>query len=91
MKVKVRAVGNREPKPVYIEGEFIKLESLIKFAGLTQTGGEAKIAVLEGRVSVNGETALQRGKKIHPGDVVRYENTELKVLASGGEQQHDGQ
>lgn len=55
---------------VEISTEFIKLDSFLKFAGLTDTGGQAKELVLEGQVKVNGEICTMRGKKIHPGDTV---------------------
>ena len=50
--------------------EFIKLDALLKFSGLADTGGEAKILVQEGQVTVNGEVCTMRGKKIRPGDRV---------------------
>lgn len=55
---------------ITIKTPFIKLDSLLKFAGLTETGGDAKIVVAEGRVTVNGEVCTQRGKKIFPGDKI---------------------
>lgn len=55
---------------VQIATEFIKLDSLLKFAGVVGTGGEAKDAVQSGDVIVNGEVCTMRGKKIRPGDVV---------------------
>ena len=55
---------------VEIKTEFIKLDSFIKFAGITDTGGQAKELVLEGQVKVNGEVCTMRGKKIRPGDQV---------------------
>lgn len=55
---------------ILIHTEFIKLDSLLKFAGLAETGGEAKAMVQEGLVKVNGEVCTMRGKKIRPGDVV---------------------
>ena len=55
---------------VQITTEFIKLDSLLKFAGVVGTGGEAKDAVQSGDVTVNGEVCTMRGKKIRPGDVV---------------------
>ncbi|MEA5151193.1 MAG: RNA-binding S4 domain-containing protein [Oscillospiraceae bacterium] len=64
---------------IEIDTEYIKLDSLLKFAGLTGTGGEAKEAVAGGLVSVNGEVCTMRGKKIHPGDRVGFENTELEI------------
>ena len=53
---------------VKIETEFIKLQDLLKFAGAVETGGEAKLLIQEGRVSVNGEVCTMRGKKLCPGD-----------------------
>ena len=53
---------------VKIETEFIKLQDLLKFAGAVETGGEAKLLIQEGRVSVNGQVCTQRGKKLRPGD-----------------------
>ena len=55
---------------VQITTEFIKLDSLLKFAGVVGTGGEAKDAIQRGDVTVNGEVCTMRGKKIRPGDVV---------------------
>lgn len=71
-------------KQIEITTEFIKLDSLLKFAGLVMTGGEAKEAVQEGYVSVNGEVCLMRGKKIRPGDVVAFDGEELEVVAGEG-------
>ena len=64
---------------IKITTEFIKLQDLLKFASLVSTGGEAKIRIIEGEVSVNGEICTQRGKKIRPGDSVRIDGTELTV------------
>ncbi len=64
---------------VKIKTEFIKLDSLLKFAGLTETGGEAKEAVQDGAVSVNGEVCTMRGKKIRSGDKVTVEDYEIIV------------
>ena len=62
-----------------IKTDFIKLDSLLKFAGLTGTGGEAKYVISEGMVKVNGEVCTQRGKKIRPGDRIEFSGTELEV------------
>ena len=55
---------------IQITTEFIKLDQLLKFANVVATGGEAKIAIQEGDVVVNGEVCTMRGKKIRPGDRV---------------------
>ena len=64
---------------IAIHTEFIKLHDLLKFAGATGTGVEAKNLIQDGQVSVNGEVCLQRGKKLRPGDVVSLNGRELTV------------
>ena len=59
-----------QEQTVNITTEYIKLDALLKFAGAVETGGEAKQAVQEGQVTVNGEVCTMRGKKCRPGDVV---------------------
>ena len=67
---------------VAIHTEFIKLDQLLKYAGVAMTGGEAKEIVAVGAVSLNGEPCLARGKKIRPGDVVTVDGElELKVVS----------
>lgn len=66
---------------ITIETEFIKLDSLLKFSGLCETGGEAKEVIAEGLVSVNGEVCTARGKKIRPGDRVSLDGESLEVEA----------
>lgn len=58
---------------ITITTEFIKLQDLMKFADMVSSGGEAKVLIQEGEVSVNGEVCLQRGRKIRPGDVVSFQ------------------
>lgn len=64
---------------IEITREYIKLQDLLKLAGLTYTGGEAKVMVQEGLVKVNGEVCTMRGKKIRPGDRVEFEGKTLEV------------
>lgn len=63
-----------------IRTEFIKLDSLLKFANILPTGGEAKLAIQQGAVSVNGEVCTQRGKKGPPRRRVCIEEFELQVV-----------
>lgn len=58
---------------VQIETEFIKLDQLLKFAGIAYSGSDAKELIWSGAVSVNGEVCEMRGKKLYPGDVVFLE------------------
>lgn len=57
-----------ESYEIKIHTEFIKLQDLLKFAGAVETGGDAKLIIQEGRVFVNGEICMMRGKKLRPGD-----------------------
>ena len=66
-------------KTITITTEFIKLQDLLKFATLVETGGEAKELIQGGEVQVNGETCTMRGKKIRPGDVVAFDGQKLTV------------
>ena len=55
---------------VRIETEYIKLDQILKFASIVQSGGEAKILISDGQVLVNGEVCLKRGKKIRKDDII---------------------
>ena len=66
-------------KEISINTEHIKLDSFLKFAGESTVGSEAKELVLQGKVKVNGETCLMRGKNLRGEDVVCVENREYKV------------
>ena len=68
-----------ESQKVGIHTEYIKLQDLLKFAGAADTGGDAKTAVQEGLVSVNGEVCTMRGKKLRPVDVVEYGGRQFLV------------
>lgn len=57
---------------ITITTEFIRLQDLMKLAGMAGTGGEAKLLIQDGQVKVNGEVCLQRGKKLRPGDAVSF-------------------
>ena len=66
---------------VIIHTPFIKLDALLKYAGLCETGGEAKERVQAGEVKVNGEVCTMRGKKLRPGDVVEAGGQTVQVTA----------
>ena len=57
-------------KTVKLTQEMITLGDLLKLAGVADSGGQAKLMVQEGMVSVNGEVCRQRGRKLRKGDVV---------------------
>ena len=66
---------------ITINTEFIKLDSLLKFAAFVGTGGEAKYVISEGMIKVNGEVCTMRSKKIRPGDTVEFEGNFLQIEA----------
>lgn len=78
MKVRVRRVS-AERISVPITTEFIKLESFLKLANAAGSDGMAKNFIQNGEVEVNGETCTMRGKKLRPGDSVRFNGAEYLV------------
>ncbi|MGN0677439.1 MAG: RNA-binding S4 domain-containing protein [Ruminococcus sp.] len=64
---------------ITITTEYIKLDSLLKFTGMAETGGLAKEAIKDGKVLVNGEVCTMRGKKIKSGDTVSFNGFEVTV------------
>jgi len=74
MKVKVQGVHS-----IFITGDYIKLDALLKFASIVSTGGEAKLRIQNGEVVVDKEVCLSRGKKIRPGTIVRCNGTVILV------------
>lgn len=69
-------------KKIKIHTEFIKLDSLLKFIGAVETGGEAKERILAGEVQVNGVPCLMRGKKCRPGDTVTFLGEEYSLICA---------
>ena len=71
----------KKVETIEIQTEFIKMDSLLKYAGLCMTGGEAKSLIEEGCVLFNGEVCTMRGKKVRPGDQVSLGDALLKIVA----------
>ena len=67
---------------IAIDTEFIRLDALLKLAGAVTTGGQAKVIIQSGRVQVNGEPCLLRGKKMRPGDVAALPETGQEIEVS---------
>lgn len=63
-----------------ITTDFIKLESLLKLTTICSSGGEAKMVIQDEMISVNGEVCTQRGKKIRSGDLVEFQDTQIRVV-----------
>lgn len=66
---------------IKIKDEYIKLGQALKLAGMVSSGVEAKIVIQDGQVLVNGEVELQRGKKLHPGDIFSFNGEEAQIQA----------
>ena len=62
------------------EDEFIKLGQALKKGGLVSSGVDAKMVILDGLVEVNGQTELQRCKKLHDGDVVSFNGETIQIV-----------
>ena len=80
---KIRIRLKLKEKPVVkksIQTEFIRLDSFLKLCDAVQSGGHAKIVIQDGEIKVNNETCTQRGKKLHPGDKVEFENTVYEIV-----------
>ena len=60
--------------------EFIKLGQALKKAGLVETGVDAKFFIQDGQVTLNGQTELQRGKKLYIGDVVCFNGETIQIV-----------
>lgn len=65
---------------IKIKTEYIKLDQLLKFAGIVGSGSDAKSMILNKLVILNEETITQRGKKIYHGDIVKVNSEVIKVL-----------
>ena len=65
---------------IKIRDEFIKLGQALKLAGVVEDGVEAKYAIRDGLVQVNGEVDQRRGRKVYEGDVITFEDQEIKVI-----------
>lgn len=64
---------------VPIGGEMIRLGQFLKFAGLLDSGGDVKEAIIDGLVTVNGEVDRRRGRQLQPGDIVGFDGRLVRV------------
>lgn len=84
MKVRVTKKQDK-PEAVAITTEFIKLQDFLKFINVVESGGMAKSLIQEGAVEVNGEVCTMRGKKLRPGDSIRFMGSVWTVAGDGHE------
>ena len=71
---------------IKLRDDYIKLGQALKAAGLVSSGLDAKIAIQDGEVLVNGQQELQRGKKLVPGDKLRFGDEEILICAKDGKE-----
>jgi ribosome-associated protein len=65
---------------IKLREEYIKLGQALKAAGLVDSGVEAKEEIIDGKVKVNGAVEVQRGKKLHDGDIVDYRGEQIQIV-----------
>lgn len=70
---------------ISLKDEFIKLGQALKLSGLVESGVDAKFAIQEGLVKVNGQVETQRGKKLYHGDIFEFEGNQVKITADKAE------
>lgn len=64
---------------INLREDFIKLGQALKAAGFVESGASAKEEIISGKVKVNGNTEIQRGKKLYSGDIVEYNNKKIEI------------
>lgn len=78
VKLKAKVVENKK-ETIYISTEFIRLDSLLKFEGIAETGGIAKMMIFDGEIKINGEVCTARGRKVKAGDIVTVFHTDYEI------------
>lgn len=66
---------------IKLKDDFIKLGQVLKLAGLVESGVDAKFAIQDGLVKVNGEVDERRGRKLYDGDIVEFKGQHIKIEA----------
>ena len=75
-------MANTPPiEDVSIGGDGIRLGQFVKFAGMLDSGGDVKEAIVDGFVTVNGEVDRRRGRQLQLGDVVGFAERRVRVCA----------
>ncbi|MGD1897575.1 MAG: RNA-binding S4 domain-containing protein [Phormidesmis sp.] len=69
--------------------DFIKLDQFLKVTDVASSGGDAKMMIRSGEVSVNGEMEIRRGRKLYDKDVVTVDDVSLTVHLSDGSERID--
>lgn len=64
---------------IKLRDEYIKLGQALKASNLVGSGVEAKLVIQDGLVKVNGQVEIQRGKKLYDGDIIEFENEQVRI------------
>lgn len=64
---------------INLKEDFIKLGQALKVAGLVESGVDAKYVIQDGKVKVNDEIDLRRGRKLYDGDIFEFKGHKVKV------------
>ena len=70
---------NQKDYTTTISTEFIRLQDLLKYEGLCETGGMAKVRIQDGEILVNGQVCTMRGKKLRSGDSVTIDGVTVTI------------
>ena len=78
----LNTIDEKDPSSIIaeLESEFVELYKILKFEGLTDSGGMAKLVIADDQVSVNGEVETKKRKKIAAGDKIEYSGQSIKVI-----------
>ena len=71
------------PRPVVVSGTPIELCQFLKFGGLAESGGQAKHAISQGLVLLNGVVETRKRKKLAAGDSATYAGKTIVVALAG--------
>lgn len=78
-KIKLR-IKQKEVIQKTVSTEFIRLDSFLKLCDAVQSGGHAKLVIQNGEIKVNGEVCTMRGKKLHKGDKIEFDNKIYEIV-----------
>ncbi|MBQ3084260.1 MAG: RNA-binding S4 domain-containing protein [Clostridia bacterium] len=67
-------------KQLLIQDEYIRLCDAMKLSGEADTGGIAKLLILDGLVAVNGEICTMKGKKLYEGDTFSFDGQDYRIV-----------
>lgn len=67
-------------RQIEVSGEYIKLGQLLKLAGITGSGSDAKMLIQDGQIKLNGSVCTERGKKVRSGDIIKYLDDEIQII-----------